>query len=137
MTTLTPDITLLHSETVELERTLLAQGLGLVRSLRAGTITPEEAQTRLFDPEIGCDLAERGVGADVIAFLEKGYFLDDVQGIMGERGLNTVLDDMEVAALKLLERRSPSHFCAWTMTKKETLKRKLSGVSFILPRTTS
>lgn len=111
-------VTIFYSDVKELERAVLVNGLGLLRSIRHSEIVPDEAEGLLFGPGMHSVLERRGVSGQVLDFIARGFFFDDVLLIAGEDKLQRMVDDMEALALTLLLGRPLDRRYAWALPTK-------------------
>ncbi|AKH16871.1 MULTISPECIES: DUF3969 family protein [Deinococcus] len=99
------ELQLIFQSSVDLERWVLTHGVGFLYAIRQGVMAPIAAESELFKPAYLHLLEKKSCSLEVCDFVQRGFFLDDVQHLVSEEALQYTVDEMLDIAVRLLRER--------------------------------
>jgi Protein of unknown function (DUF3969) len=89
----------------ELSQLVAVMSLGMCAAIGAGGVSLEEAERRLFNPQVLMRLAGLGVSEDLMEIVHLGTELEDVQSVIPDR-LAESLAEIQTKALAFLHQET-------------------------------
>lgn len=97
------------TNTVELEKLLLINIIGLIEGLKKDLLTIEESEKVLFNPYTMDLLQSKGISKEILEIIHLGTELEDIESLIPEKLFESLID-IEHKSIAQLEIRKAYNF---------------------------